>query len=696
GYVLRRILRRASYHGRLLGLDRPFLSDVCRGVIEMMGPIYPEVADAAERISDLVTGEEERFLTTLEAGLTRLEQTVEAAGGRTTVLSGDEAFRLHDTFGFPLDLTRQALAARGWSVDEAGFERALEAQRRRGREALEEQRGEDEGLLAAVGDSEPTRFLGFDSLTAEADLTVLFSEGQRRQEANEGDAVEIVLSPGTPFYAEGGGQVGDAGRIVGENGTVAIEAVRRAGGGIFIHSGRVALGRIVQGERVRAEVDEATRDATRRNHTATHLLHRALRMVVGDQAKQAGSLVAPDRLRFDFLYNKPLTEEQLRRLLKTCDGRTFEERRDNAILRLFMDCGVRLSELAGLTLSDLDLDSNVAVVLGKGRRPRACPFGRRTTLALDRYLRARAGHRDSARPEQGSPHFFARGEPLAELDGWQPPCSRDPIAFSSIGYTNTHNDPLEFRRLPSTTEYIPPYSVCPSPYRWMREANFRQLCEDEHLDIRGPDDPKKEGGWVFEPDRQRALLKEFWSRLEKDNSLIFFYCNQGNPLDENLNRILVGVGRISIIGKQEYFGTKPPKFADEYPIWSRRITHDFQNEGFRLPYHEYLREGHDTSNIICRIPEGTMLDFSYVGEHVSDDTAVGALERLLQALQAVKDENKVPGDWQRHITWLNDVLSEVWKNRGPFPGAGSVLQFLGVEVGTAFAAAHGQRSQAVF
>ena len=312
GYVLRRILRRASYHGRLLGLDRPFLSDVCRGVIEMMGPIYPEVADAAERIADLVTGEEERFLTTLDAGLTRLEQTVEAAPANTTVLSGDEAFRLHDTFGFPLDLTRQALTARGWSVDEAGFERALEAQRRRGREALEEQRGEDEALLAAVGDSEPTRFLGFDSLTADADLAVLFSEGQRRDEANEGDAVEIVLAPGTPFYAEGGGQVGDAGRIVGENGTVAIEAVRRAGGGIFIHSGRVALGRIVQGEPVRAEVDKATRDATRRNHTATHLLHRALRMVVGDQAKQAGSLVAPDRLRFDFLYNKPLTEEQLR------------------------------------------------------------------------------------------------------------------------------------------------------------------------------------------------------------------------------------------------------------------------------------------------------------------------------------------------------------------------------------------------
>ena len=217
----------------------------------------------------------------------------------------------------------------------------------------------------------------------------------------------------------------------------------------------------------------------------------------------------------------------------------------------------------------------------------------------------------------------AAGEPLAELDGWQPPCSRDPIAFSPIGYTITHNDPLEFRRLPAATEALPPYSVCPSPYRWMREENFRQLCEDEHLEIRGPDDPKKEYGWVFEPDRQIALLKNFWDRLEKTRSLIFFYCNEGNPLEEDLNRVLIGVGRISNIGRQAYFGNKPPKFPDEYPIWSRCITHDFENQGFRLPYHEYLRDGHDTAKIICRIPEGTMLDFSYVGEHVSDDTAVG-------------------------------------------------------------------------
>ncbi len=286
--------------------------------------------------------------------------------------------------------------------------------------------------------------------------------------------------------------------------------------------------------------------------------------------------------------------------------------------------------------------------------------------------------RDDDREDQ------AAGLPLAELDGWQPPCSRDPIAFSKHGYTITHHDPLEFRQLPSVKEDIPPYSVCPSPYRWMREENFRIICEDEKLDIRESDEANKEFGWVFEPDRQRELLKNFWGKLEKDKSLIFFYCNQGNPLDESQNRILLGVSRISQIGPQLYFGTKLPKFPDQYPIWSRCITHDFENQGFRLPYHEYLKAGHDPTNILCLVPEGAMLNFSYVAEQLGDDMAVGALERLIQSVQAVKDEAKVPGDWDRHLVWLNDVLSEVWLNRGPFPGIGSVLQYLGCESGTAY------------
>ena len=286
--------------------------------------------------------------------------------------------------------------------------------------------------------------------------------------------------------------------------------------------------------------------------------------------------------------------------------------------------------------------------------------------------------RDDDREDQ------AAGLPLAELGSWQPPCSRDPIAFSSRGYTITHNDPLEFRQLPSVKEDIPPYSVCPSPYRWMREENFRIICEDEKLDIRESDQPDKESGWVFEPDRQIELLKNFWGKLEKDKSLLFFYCNHGNPLDENLNRILLGVSRISQIGQQLYFGTKLPKFPAQYPIWSRCITHDFENQGFRLPYHEYFKAGHDPKNILCLVPEGAKLNFSYVAEQLGDDMAVGALERLVQSVQAVKDEGKVPGDWDKHLVWLNDVLSEVWLNRGPFPGTGSVLQYLGCESGTAY------------
>ena len=278
----------------------------------------------------------------------------------------------------------------------------------------------------------------------------------------------------------------------------------------------------------------------------------------------------------------------------------------------------------------------------------------------------------------------AAGLPLADLKTWQPPCARDPIAFASRGYTITHNDPLEFRQLPSVKEEIAPYSVCPSPYRWLREENFRSICEDEKLNIRESDTKDKEFGWVFEPDRQIELLGRFWGKLETSKSLVFFYCNHGNPLDESLNRILLGVSRISQVGPQLFFGKKLPKYPDQYPIWSRCITHDFEKQGFRLPYHEYLKAGLDPKNILCLVPEGAMLNFSYVAEHVSDDMAVGALERLLQSVQAVKDESKVPGEWDRHLLWLNDVLSEVWQNRGPFPGIGSVLQYLGCESGTAF------------
>ncbi len=311
GYVLRRILRRASYQGRLLGLERPFLADVCGTVIDEMGDAYPELTDAASRIREMVSDEEERFLNTLDAGLNRLERVIEETEptGRTE-LSGQDAFRLYDTYGFPIDLTRKVLEARGWSVDEEGFESALEEQRERGRGARELERGQEEALLSAVREIEATRFVGYDALSCDAKVLLLFASEAGVARASEGETVDVVLDA-TPFYAEAGGQVGDTGRIVGPDGEIEITSVRPTGPGVFVHRGQVVRGTVSQGETVRAEVDETTRRATMRNHTATHLLHRALRAVLGQHARQAGSLVAPDRLRFDFLHNKPLSDEEL-------------------------------------------------------------------------------------------------------------------------------------------------------------------------------------------------------------------------------------------------------------------------------------------------------------------------------------------------------------------------------------------------
>jgi len=276
----------------------------------------------------------------------------------------------------------------------------------------------------------------------------------------------------------------------------------------------------------------------------------------------------------------------------------------------------------------------------------------------------------------------AAGTPFAELNGWLPPCSRDPAAYAARGFVIVHHDPLEFRKLPAASEEIPPYSSCPAPYRWMREEFFQEVCEAEDLSIRGPDDPRS-NGWVFEPDRQRELLKRFWGKLEPRSSLVFYYCNHGNPLDENTPRIVVGVGRVAEVGPQLYFGTTP-KYEDQYPVWSRRITQAYPDQGVRIPYQEYLRDGHPTDGIICRVPRNALLPFSYGGEHVSDDVAVAILERIIQCMERVSADGHVAGDWERRLAWLNDALAEAWSGRGPFPGAGSVLQYLGFSKGTSF------------
>jgi alanyl-tRNA synthetase len=296
GYVLRRIMRRAVRHGRLMGIQQPFLAETCGAVIEIMSDAYPSVGANRARIVAAVAAEEAKFARTLTAGSERLLALVEAAGMAGT-LTGDEAFRLHDTFGFPIDLTVEMAAEHGVEVDRAGFEAAMDEQRQRSRGA----RG---GRFAAADDlgELKSEFVGYPNQT-DADACRVLGI------VEIGDEVQVVLDR-TPFYAEGGGQVGDRGALFGENAKVEVRDTQRAGDAI-VHVGRLE-GSLVVGDVVDARVDAERRWGAARNHTGTHLLHRALRDVLGEQAKQAGSWVGPDALRFDFPAQQATPRERLR------------------------------------------------------------------------------------------------------------------------------------------------------------------------------------------------------------------------------------------------------------------------------------------------------------------------------------------------------------------------------------------------
>lgn len=261
------------------------------------------------------------------------------------------------------------------------------------------------------------------------------------------------------------------------------------------------------------------------------------------------------------------------------------------------------------------------------------------------------------------------GESLCELTADKlPPCSRDPGAFSPTGFKIIHHDPLDWRNLPIVEEEISPYSFCTSPYGRM----FKESGDE----------------WESDPKKQLHRLKEFWGKIEAEISLVFFYVNHGNPLkEEKSDRILVGVGRILNVGPQLYFGKKVG-WEDDYPLWSRCITLNFPKEGVRLPYQEYIEKGYDPSNIVCTIPTTARPYFSYVAEHVSDDIAVGILERVIQSVNAIVLENRVSEPyaktWRYRLEWLNRVLGEVWRNRGRFPGIGSLLEYLGFKHGITY------------
>lgn len=310
GYVTRMVLRRAARYGQRLGFDEPFLAETVATVIDQMGDHYGELRQRADFIQDVVRQEEGRFLSQLEVGLSRLEELMDGARSQgSTVVPGDDAFRLYDTFGFPLELTRDAAAEAGFSVDEAGFRAAMAEQRARARAAqqfADDDRGELYRRLALPA----TEFVGYEQLDCQAKIVALVGGSASRERAVEGDQVEVVLDR-TPFYGESGGQVGDHGWLTGPNGRLLVERADHPVTGLTAHRGRVVEGSLAVGETVEARVDAERRAATARNHTATHLLHRALREVLGEHAAQSGSLVSPERLRFDFSHLSATTPEQI-------------------------------------------------------------------------------------------------------------------------------------------------------------------------------------------------------------------------------------------------------------------------------------------------------------------------------------------------------------------------------------------------
>jgi len=312
GYVLRRIMRRAMRHVHLLGVEQPTIHRLVRTLVGEMGRAFPELARAEALVTETVHLEETRFARTLSRGLTLLEEAANDLGDGDT-LAGDVAFRLYDTYGFPLDLTEDALRSRNIGVDTQGFETAMAKQRE---EARANWSGSGEAATDAIWfrlreSLGATEFLGYATTEAEGEIVALVRDGHAVKSAEQGEEVAIVVNQ-TPFYAESGGQVGDTGSIsTASGGRVAVNDVTKRADGLFVHVGRVTGGALRVGDPVQLSVDRVRRAEIRANHSATHLLHAALRRVLGDHVAQKGSLVAPERLRFDFSHPKPIAGEDI-------------------------------------------------------------------------------------------------------------------------------------------------------------------------------------------------------------------------------------------------------------------------------------------------------------------------------------------------------------------------------------------------
>jgi alanyl-tRNA synthetase len=305
GYVQRRIIRRAIRHGYKLGQKTPFFHKLVPDLVKLMGEAYPHLAKSQQRVMEVLQAEEERFYETLANGMDILDAAL--AGGQK-VLPGDVAFKLHDTYGFPLDLTNDVCRERGVSVDEAGFHAAMDKQKAAGRAAG---KFKMDRVLEYAG--EVNKFVGYEKLEAQAKIAAIYVDGTSVAALNSGQDGIVVLDT-TPFYAESGGQVGDAGVLESGSARFAVDDTQKVRADVYGHHGRLAQGTLNVGDHVAAKVDMKRRAATMRNHSVTHLMHKALREVLGEHVQQKGSLVDPDKTRFDFTHNQPVTPAQVREI----------------------------------------------------------------------------------------------------------------------------------------------------------------------------------------------------------------------------------------------------------------------------------------------------------------------------------------------------------------------------------------------
>ena len=309
GYVLRRILRRAARHGKLLGIDREFLTEVCDVVIAENVAGYPELGEKAAYIKKVMSMEEDRFNATIDAGLAKLNELIASAKAEgKTLLSGDDSFRLYDTYGFPVDLTREIAEEAGLELDDERFAELMKEQRERARAARANISGWAGTDKTALADLPATEFVGYTETEADAKVLAILTEEGPVEEVSEGECM-IVLDK-TPFYAESGGQAGDCGTLTGERLLLTVEDTKKTDG-VFLHHATVQNGVLKTGDTVTAKIDTTVRDNTRRNHTAAHLMQAALRRILGTHVEQAGQLVNADRMRFDFTHFAALTAEEL-------------------------------------------------------------------------------------------------------------------------------------------------------------------------------------------------------------------------------------------------------------------------------------------------------------------------------------------------------------------------------------------------